>query len=310
MNLVARYIEAVKNELPVQNRDDIAKELQSSLEDELEALSEKEGQLSQAQVAAFLEQRGHPVQVASHYWKRRSLINEAVYPLYTQALILFCSIYLALGILLQFQEFLAVRDWSGFRKLPELLVDLFSSITFTVVGITLVFHFFGDEIAMQKWFWHFKAQKLPDVNSQSAYISRASTISHVASNLFALTFLTFGAVTFRNLNITVDWTPISGWLEVLRYLLIADLGLNLLHLMQPYWTRTKLWANILLSVGMVLCLTMIITTPKITMSSSTVFDLPSLEFSLRATFGIFIGVLIWAVFDTLRRVWQLKLPVV
>jgi hypothetical protein len=310
MNLIVRYIQAVKNELPKENRDDIAKELQSTLEDELEALSEKEGQLSNAQVAAFLEQRGHPVQVASQYWKRRSLISETVYPLYTQTLVLFCSIYLALGVLLNFEDFLTIRDWSSVGKLPNLFFDLFSSVAFAFVVITLVFHFFGDEIATQKWVWHFNAQNLPDVDSQSAFIARTETISHVASNLFALALLTFGTVTFRNLNITVDWSPIAGWLEVLRYLLLADLGLNLLHLVQPYWTRAKLWANMLLSAGMVLCLTMMVTTPKITISSSTVFDLTSLELSLRVTFGIFIAVILWSVFDTLRRVWRINLPTV
>lgn len=311
MNLVIRYVQAVKNELPKHNRDDIARELQSTLLDELEALSEK-GQLSEAQVAAFLEQRGHPVQVASQYWKRRSLVSEAAYPLYKQALVFFCSLYLALGVLLRFEDFQVTRNWESIGKLPNLFFDLLGTVGFAFVVLTLVFHYFGEEIAEQKWFWKFNPSKLPDVSSQAAYISRVQSITDLLLCLLGLSLLTFGSVTFRNLGLNVNWSPIATWLELLRYLLLADLGLNLWHLVQPYWTRAKLWVSAILKAGMVFCLGAMIVMPKVVEATGGIDTnaLISLELSLRVTFAVFIAVVLWSFFDTVRRLWKVKLPVV
>jgi hypothetical protein len=311
MNLVVRYINAVKNELPANSREDIAKELQSTLEDELEALESEKGQLSQTQIAAFLEQRGHPVQVASHYWTRRSLVSERVYPLYKQVLVIVVAVYLALGVFLNLESLQVVRDWSNLSKLPDLLLEITSSVAFAVLVLTLVFHFFGEEIASQNWFWKFSAQNLPDVGSQAAYISRPQTISHLLGNLFGLALLSFGAVTFRNLDIRADLTPIATTLEVLRYLLWLDLGLNLLHLAQPYWTRVKLVISIAQAVGAVLCLTSILFMPNAVALSSGATDvngLNSLDWTVKITAAVFAVVVAWSTLETLWRVWRLRLP--
>jgi hypothetical protein len=311
MNLVTRYVQAVKNELPKHNREDIAKELQSTLEDELESLTEK-APLNATEVAAFLERRGHPVQVASQYWPRRSLVGEHVYPIYKQALVLICSAYFALSVLLNFEDFQVTRDWASVGKLPNLFFDLFSTMFLAALILTVVFHFFGDEIAQQKWLWKFNARNLPDVDSQAAYIPRTETISYILGTLLGLTLLTFGTVTFRNIELRADLSPIANWLEALRYLLLADLGLNLLHLAQPFWTRAKLWLRTALGVGMVLCLVIMLSIPSVVIISGGRVTDPSLTTSLnwtvKITIAVFIGITAWSTFETLRRVLRLRLP--
>jgi hypothetical protein len=313
MNLVVRYIEAIKNELPAQNREDIAKELQSTIEDELEALEGEKGRLSNAQIAAFLEQRGHPVQVASHYWTRRSLVNEHVYPLYKQALVLVCSVYLALGVFLNTDSLQVVRDWENIGKLPNLILEITGSVAFAAFVLTLVFHFFGNEIAAQKWFWRFNAQNLPDVGSQAAYIPRPETISHVVGNLVGLALLSLGSVTFRNVDIRADVSPIATSLEVLRYLLWLDLGLNFLHLAQPYWTRVKLVISVAQGVGAILCLTSILLIPNAIAVSGEVSDvnwLNSLNWTVKITASVFALVVAWNTTAILWRVSRVRLPTV
>lgn len=86
MELVDRYVEAVRKQLPRAQRDDIAAELRETLQSQIEALESEAGRpATDDDVAAMLQRYGAPDVVAARYGARSHLIGPDVYPQYRAA---------------------------------------------------------------------------------------------------------------------------------------------------------------------------------------------------------------------------------
>jgi hypothetical protein len=310
MNLVQRYIQAVKIELPSSQREDIGRELQSTIQEELEALAERNGRTpSEAEVGEYLRRLGHPVQVASRYWPRRSLVSEAAYPLYKQALMVVLSVYVTVGVLMAFLDFEQTRSWS-LMLFPRVLYDLAAAVLFGFFAVTVVFHYFGDQMAAEPFFWRWNPRRLPDLSGLEAYLPRSQTMWDLLGNVFALSVLTVGSLSLNTSHFVLDFGAAGGVLAALRVLVLVDFGLNLLNLVQPYWTRSKLVAHTLVSLAFVFCLVQLLLLPQLVTSASAPNPafLDSMNLSLKVTVGIVMIVVIWAVWQNQRRLLPLKLP--
>lgn len=83
MELLDRYLEAVRKHLPWRGQDDILAELKANLESQLE---EKESELGRRLTAeeaeAWLKELGPPIQMAARYQRQQYLIGPAVFPVY------------------------------------------------------------------------------------------------------------------------------------------------------------------------------------------------------------------------------------
>jgi hypothetical protein len=87
MELLDRYLQAVKKHLPWQRQDDIVAELKANLEAQLEDKEAALGRpLTAAEAEDWLKQLGHPIQVAARYQPQRSLIGPALFPFYLYVL--------------------------------------------------------------------------------------------------------------------------------------------------------------------------------------------------------------------------------
>ena len=75
MELVKRYIAAVQRELPDTKRDEIGRELHANIMDQLDALQEQKGQLTDFDIAAVLKSMGHPRAVAEQFVPPQPLIS-------------------------------------------------------------------------------------------------------------------------------------------------------------------------------------------------------------------------------------------
>ncbi|MDX2007269.1 MAG: hypothetical protein SFU83_18670 [Meiothermus sp.] len=312
MNLVQRYIQAVKLELPVAVREDIGRELQSTIQDELEAFAQRNGRSpSEAEVGEHLKRMGHPVRVASTYWTRRSLVSEAAYPLYKQALLVAMSVYVTIGVLMAVAELGQAQTW-GLLMFPRVLYDIAATVLFGFFAITLVFHYFGDQIAAQPYFWRWRTERLPSVESPAAYLPRPQTVSELLGNVFALTLLAVGPLGFRAYGFTLDFSPVGGVLAALLVLTLLDFGLNLLNLLQPYWTKAKLIVRLLVGLGVGFCLVQLLLIPQLVGASSTLTlnpsQLSSINLSLKFTVGICLAILVWTEGRALLRLLPLRLP--
>ena len=87
MDFIDRYVYAVERHLPRAQRSDIAQELTDVLRTQQE---ERENELGHAltpgETASMLSAFGHPLLVASRYWKQQQLIGPLLLPFYWNAL--------------------------------------------------------------------------------------------------------------------------------------------------------------------------------------------------------------------------------
>jgi hypothetical protein len=84
MELLDRYLQAVKRHLPWQRQDDIIAELRANLEAQLEDKEAALGRpLTKEEAEEWLKQIGPPIQVAARYQRQQYLIGPAIFPTYS-----------------------------------------------------------------------------------------------------------------------------------------------------------------------------------------------------------------------------------
>lgn len=83
MELLDRYLQAVKKHLPMSRQDDILNELRANLEAQLEDKETVLGRpLTQGEAEDWLRELGAPIQVAARYRPQQYLIGPGVFPTY------------------------------------------------------------------------------------------------------------------------------------------------------------------------------------------------------------------------------------
>jgi len=83
MELLDRYLQAVRRHLPWLRQDDIIAELRANLEAQLEDKEAELGRkLTNAEMEAWLKQLGSPLHVAARYQPQQYLVGPALFPIY------------------------------------------------------------------------------------------------------------------------------------------------------------------------------------------------------------------------------------
>ena len=87
MNLLDRYLQAVRFFLPRRQQDDIVRELSENLLSQMEDRAEELGRaLTEDEQADILRRHGHPMLVAGRYRSHQLLIGPTFFPIYVVAL--------------------------------------------------------------------------------------------------------------------------------------------------------------------------------------------------------------------------------
>src|SRR5689334_16169747 len=87
MELLDRYLAAIKKHLPAKRRDDIAEELRANLLAEADDMQEKLGRpLRPEEEEALIKHHGHPAVVAARYSSQQYLIGPKIFPYWWLAL--------------------------------------------------------------------------------------------------------------------------------------------------------------------------------------------------------------------------------
>jgi len=83
MELLERYLQAVRTYLPMSQQDDILKELRENLRGQIEDQESALGRaLNEDELAEILKKHGHPLLVATRYRQTRHLIGSTLFPFY------------------------------------------------------------------------------------------------------------------------------------------------------------------------------------------------------------------------------------
>ena len=87
MKLIELYLEEIRRQLPSRNRDDILKEIQSTLMDTIEDRNPNPGSTpDEDTVKAVLKEFGSPREVARQYGAKNYLVGPRLFPIYLRVL--------------------------------------------------------------------------------------------------------------------------------------------------------------------------------------------------------------------------------
>jgi hypothetical protein len=244
MELVDRYLYAVRFWLPRNQKDDIIAELSEDLRSQIEERETEVGhKLSDSEVEPILKRCGSPMAVAGRYLPQQSLIGPTLFPIYRviiRALILYFLLpwfLLWLGITIFSPDFRANHPGAAlFASLEPWWLACTYSLFFNTLAFALLDRSQARSHLVNSW----NPRALPAERDHSR-IPRGNTIFELTSAVAGLAFfLQFGA--FRQVFHFFDFTitlssrwPYFFWAWVV--LCLAGIGLSCLNLANPRWTR-------------------------------------------------------------------------
>ena len=238
MDLLRRYLNAVKFWLPAEQQNDMIAELSEDLRSQAEDRERALGRtLTPAEWETILKERGHPLVVANGYLPQRYLIGPVLFPVYLFVLKLaaFCCLVPSLAIWVG-MVILAPKNGSLH---PSFWGALWPAL-FTTIPVT--FAFAMAERYQDRWLGLWSPGKLPAVRD-TRRISRGTTLWDIVVNgMFAgwAVQALVSPVLLERPEMRIALTMAGR--ELLSGFLILAAGLVVLgsiNLVKPYWTRLR-----------------------------------------------------------------------
>ena len=259
MDLLERYLQAVKFWLPGKQKHDILAELSEDIRSEIE---DKEAELGRpvgsAELEAILTRWGHPMMVAERYLPQRSLIGPVLLPAYTLVLKI-ATFFCVVPRTLVWIGFVIAKP--GFRT-PDAIAHQLMGIWLTalhlVVAITAIF-------AVMEWrqrhsrAWEtWTASQLVEHERDPNEIPRSQSIAELVGGLIAawwwLTLVASPSSYRLEDTFQITLWPLYSWAywPILVFLL-AGVVLASVNLFRPSWTRERAGARLAIdALGLVL----------------------------------------------------------
>ena len=256
MDLVERYLNAIRFWLPKDQKADVIAELAEDIRSQIEERESELGRaLDETDLSSLLKQRGSPFSVAGKYLPPRHLIGPVLFPIYVFVLKIATTFYLIpwlavwLGLVAFFPSYRTAHP--GFA-LFETLGGLWNSAFITYGLITLGFAA-GERLqrrpsARNEW----NPRRLPAVRDVIK-IPRASSVAAIVVNIIFLVWWTGGyrfPVALASDGSGLNPWPVALWADFRgRFLLpiavlaLAGTALAAFNLARPYWTRLRLGAR-------------------------------------------------------------------
>ncbi|WP_333607629.1 hypothetical protein [Arsukibacterium sp.] len=314
MDLVKRYIAAVQRELPEAKRDEIGRELQANIMDQLDAQAEQHGgELSEQQLSKVLIAMGHPRHIARQFCPPAPLIPVHFMPLYKH------TMFMVLGVLFVLQVVFMTKIWLTGSDLGLLLFlkglasgfiqDGVFAFTAVTVGFAVAFH--GNQPTACQADKQWQPQQLPAVGAGWQHISLDDIFTDLATYAFLLLIIW--------LPLWQQWfggvEPISSIFSpgVLKLLLwfspIIVLGVlsSLWQLTRRIWSLRMLQLNIAVNLAFVVILLLLASGGPLfqlnTESWSRYFNPESFLLSVRVTLVI---IALFPAYEVVRDLLRLR----
>ncbi len=100
MNMLDKYIAEVGKHLPHKNRQDLQKEIRSTIQDMLDDRSQQSGKpIDEALISQVLQEYGAPAKVAAAYQPTRYLIGPRLYPFFEMVVKIVLSVLAVVGLI-------------------------------------------------------------------------------------------------------------------------------------------------------------------------------------------------------------------
>lgn len=251
MELLDRYLAAVRSNLPSARADDITAELRGELLDQVEAREAALGRpLDRTETGELLKAFGRPVVVATRYRDHQQLIGPEVYPFYLHALRVVAVITLAV---LLFSALVPIvtgnQDFA--RAFARALSKAWGALLPAFGIVTLVFAVVERTGAPRAWLDDWKPEQLP-ANPQRKK-SPWELPFDFGINLFVLLWM-LGVIPIpvAHARNGLHIEPGQVWMQFYWPILgvvVAQLGLTLLDWLRPAWIRLRALLGVALAIG-------------------------------------------------------------
>jgi hypothetical protein len=312
MELVERYVAAVQRELPESKRQEIGRELNANIMDQLDALKEQQGQLSEDDVAAVLKQMGRPRVVAYQFIPPKALVAAEDMPLLKHTL------YMVLGVLFVLQVIGATTHWMGridgnlIRFLLQLAAGFMADACFAFTVIVLSFaavngsgHKLGN-CPGKDW----SPKELPKADLGWQHISLSDIFTDLATCIFLLIVIWYplwmSPAEFAARSVTFTDTALL-MLQWFSPVVALSVLLSLWQLQQRIWNRSLLLGSIAINAAFALFLVVLAFSGPLLLAGPA--ELNSLFTLLQLEKGFTYGLLITACFpgyEVIRDLLRLR----
>jgi hypothetical protein len=198
MELLDRYLQAVKKHLPWERQDDIVAELKANLEAQLEKKEAALGRpLNNEEAMAWLKQLGSPLQMAAPYQTQQYLIGPAIFPTYRYVLQLACIWATIIYCIVSVVKFAAEENTNP-TAIFDAVLQLPGALFMTLAWVTLIFAVIEFAVTHSKIKWTAPAAPsacwspadLPQLLEEGALgRNRRSYAKAVAEVIFGVLFL-------------------------------------------------------------------------------------------------------------------------
>ena len=139
MDLIERYLHAVRRNLPGRNADDIVAELRDALASRIEDREEAAGRpLAEEEIVAVIKDFGHPLVVAARFRRQQWLIGPDVFPFYLFTLRVVASIIAALLVAIGIAQ-IVFGGHDPLQALLQTIGRLTTSLLVNLAIVTIVF---------------------------------------------------------------------------------------------------------------------------------------------------------------------------
>jgi len=314
MDLIDRYLAAVRRQLPEGTQDDIVQELRDSLRSEAEELEVQAGRpLDAGGQAALLKKRGHPWLVAARYLSQQYLIGPSLYPYYRKALgmVVFwvvLPIILIGGAVTTISSEASIATW-----ISRIIRAAWNGAIYSVGIVTIVFAILEHEqvrlSVLDKW----NPERLPDADA----VREVPRSESVFGLVFSLTFLIWWTGIVRAPNLVFFgseparivpgpmWAPLY-WPILLS--LLASTAIHLVDMIRPWRTTALSLVDIgvnLFNIGIIVFMLRANNYVQVLAPADYVDRAARAEYSINNTIMVsFAGIgliLAWDVFVQIRR---------
>ena len=302
MDLVQRYIAAVQRQLPESKQQEIGRELQANIMDQLDALAEQKGELADTDIVAVLKHMGHPRVVARQFVPPQPLIRLSYMPLYQNTLFMVLGILFLLQVVQTTVSWLSSADMGLVRYLFSLASGFLDDAIFGFACITLGFWAMSRQPPTQSdacetdW----QPEHLPKAGPGWQHIS----VQDIFTDLATYTFLL--VVIWYPVWMSADQAESSGFvlsdqthllLKWFSPLAVLGIVVSLWQLRQRLWSHRMLMGNIALNLALVAAtLTLAASGPLLSADIDQwqgVFELVDLERSAMLTLIIIAMFPLW-----------------
>lgn len=247
MEMIERYLEAVKFWLPQGQKDDIIEELSADIEAQVEEREAAVGRkLSEAEVESILKERGRPVVVANRFLSQEQLIGPLLFPVYCFVLKIICLCYLLPWALV----WIAMMTFDSAYRAQQTHISWLAAVAsagsawwnmaFVAIGMaTLAFAILERVQAKSHFLDEWIPRKLPPVRNPNQ-IPRAGSIFELAVNLLFFVWWALNAsprVFNFGSTVRIELGPQWVWFfPAFLILAAANAALAAANLLHPYWT--------------------------------------------------------------------------